>query len=36
MDGLPAAVRANINVTIDIRANDRMTRIVLDVVWNQE
>ena len=35
MDGLRTAVRANITVTIDIRANDK-DRARVDVVWNQE
>ena len=29
------AVRANVTVTIDIRANDK-DRVRVDVVWNQE
>ena len=34
-DGLRAAVRANIKVTIDIRVNDS-DGVRVDVVWNEE
>ena len=35
MDGLKAAVTANITVTIDIRANDR-GKVRVDAVWKLE
>ena len=35
MEGLGAAVRANITITIDRRANDK-DRVRVDVVWTQE
>ena len=35
MDRLRTAVRVNIAVTSDIRANDK-ARVRVDVVWNQE